>query len=480
MSDQDNNTSGQAPNNQPENNNPPAPPPSVPRSFGPQVRAGSFSGGVRGVHKATAISKNVKIAIFAGVSVAAVAVIWGIVSSGVHQSTSSANAPKDTGAMAARAPNVNKFVYHGAAATSPTSSNVSGATGATHSTYVPAISGADRAKELQKLQQIAIQGTEQRAQAIEQAKTTRLQSKITSTETAYTSPTLIPVKKKQTTTGGAADGVGTAANPETASMNVPMPTNQDYSALLKKLDGGNGGGGIGGGGGGGYSSTNMQGQKARFLKKAENQMDHDYLHQIVKAPISPYELQAGEVIPALLVTKIDSDLPGQITGQVSQNVYSDINGALLIPQGSRLVGLYNSSVSYGQTRVQVAWTRLIFPDGSSINLNGMVGSSRNGQAGLHDEVDNHFWTIFESALLYSVLGAGAQLAQPQQSATFGQAPSVGQTIGQAVGTEIASTGQEIVSRDLNIQPTLKIRAGDQFLVMVNKDMVFPGAYKGAR
>lgn len=471
MSDQENTNSGQIPGEA-------AP---IPPSFGPQVKAGSFSGNVRGVRKATAISKNVKLALFGIVSVAAVAVIWGIVSSGVTHSPQSATAPKDTGAAAAKAPNVGGFVTHGAAATSPTSSTTSsgsGATGSTSSSHVPSISGADRAKELQKLQQIQIQGVEQRAQAIEQAKTTRLQSEITSTDAAYTSPSIVGgIKKSQAkpATDNSTSNVG--ADPETASMNIPMPNSQDYSGLLKKLQGVAGGGGSGSGS---YNTQNMQSQKQKFLQSAASKQDHDYLHQLVKAPISPYELQAGEVIPALLITKIDSDLPGQITGQVSQNVYSDINGALLIPQGSRLVGLYNSSVSYGQTRVQVAWQRLIFPDGSSINLNGMVGSSRNGQAGLHDEVDNHFWTIFESALLYSVLGAGAQLAQPQQSATFGQAPSVGQTIGQAVGTQIAETGQQIVSRDLNIQPTLKIRAGDQFLVMVNKDMVFPGAYKGAK
>jgi type IV secretory pathway VirB10-like protein len=453
---------------------PPSPtvPPAQPPRFGPQPAAGSFSGGTRGVVRATSISKNVKIALFVLGSAAIVGIIWGVATSGVHHGIASANAPKSQGAKPATTPNMAGFYTHGANATGATSSTVSGATGATNSgATVPGIAGANKAKELAALKKIAISGTEARAQAVESAKTTRLQTKISGQEAAYNSPTLVPGFKPEKKGDGQQNVQPDLPNPELASMTVPTGTPPNYGAYLPHLPGQ---------GGNGYKAANMQGQKAHFLQNAANKHNHDYLHQIVKNPISPYELQAGETIPAILITGIDSDLPGQIVGQVSQNVYSNINGALVIPQGSRLVGLYNSSVSYGQTRVQVAWTRLIYPDGSSINLSGMVGTSPSGLSGFHDLVDNHFWTIFGSALLYSVLGAGAQLAQPQQSATFGQAPSVGQTIGQAVGTQIASTGQQVISQDLNIQPTLKIRPGYQFLVMVNRDMVFPGTYQGAK
>lgn len=219
-----------------------------------------------------------------------------------------------------------------------------------------------------------------------------------------------------------------------------------------------------------------QAQKQAFLNSLQNNSD-DYLTSVVQKPISPFEVQAGTIIPAILITGIDSDLPGQILGMVRSNVYDSINGCqLLIPMGSRLVGIYDSQVSYGQTRALVAWQRILFPNGSSIDLQGMPGADLMGYAGFGDKVNNHYGLIFSSVLLMSVLGAGAQLSQPPESNSLYQNPTVGQVMAQNVGTNLANTGDTIINKQLDVQPTIIIRPGYLFNVAVTKDMVFPGAY----
>lgn len=227
-----------------------------------------------------------------------------------------------------------------------------------------------------------------------------------------------------------------------------------------------------------YNEQNMQGQKTAFLKQVSSQTDSDYLNESVQNARSPYEVQAGSIIPAELVTGINSDLPGQILGIIRKNVYDSQTGNyLLIPQGSKLVGVYDSQVAYGQSRVLIAWSRIIFPNGQSINLEGMPGVDLSGMAGLHDLVDNHYVRIFGSALLISLFGAGGQLSQPQQNTTNG-ALSTQQIIAASIGQQFSQTGAQLIQKNLNIQPTIKIRPGDLFNVFVTKDMVFPGPYKG--
>jgi type IV secretory pathway VirB10-like protein len=229
-------------------------------------------------------------------------------------------------------------------------------------------------------------------------------------------------------------------------------------------------------GGGEYAEQNRQADKTAFLQ-SQALSDGDTLGEILKNPISPYELQAGSIIPGILITGINSDLPGQITGQVKTNVYDSISGRhLLIPQGAKLTGVYDSQVAYGQERVLVAWKRILFPNGQSINLAGMPGVDMSGYAGFHDQVNNHYSKIFGSVLLMSVMSAGAQLSQPQTSNSPFQAPTVGQTIAQSVGANIANTGTMITAKNINIQPTLEIRPGYEFNIAVTKDMVFPSAY----
>jgi type IV secretory pathway VirB10-like protein len=225
------------------------------------------------------------------------------------------------------------------------------------------------------------------------------------------------------------------------------------------------------------SDANPQAEKKIFLQ-TNNKEDDDYLNSYLKTPVSPYELQAGTIIPGILITGVNSDLPGQITGQVRSNVYDSVSGKhLLIPQGAKLTGLYDSQVAYGQERVLVVWKRIILPNGKSINLQGMPGVDLSGYAGFNDQVNNHYAKMFSSVFLMSVLGAGAQLSQPQNNSNNPFAtPTVSQTIAQSLGTNIANTVSAITAKDINVQPTLEIRPGYRFNISVAKDIVFPGAY----
>jgi type IV secretory pathway VirB10-like protein len=226
---------------------------------------------------------------------------------------------------------------------------------------------------------------------------------------------------------------------------------------------------------------NLQAEKKDFLKINSQPNPDDYLSASVQKPISPYEIQAGTVIPGVLITGINSDLPGQITGQVRENVYDSITGNyLLIPQGAKVVGLYDSQVAYGQERVLIAWKRIIFPNGNSIDLQGMPGIDLSGYSGFNDQVNNHYTKIFGSVILMSLLSAGAQLSQPQnQSSNLLSVnnPTIGQSLAQSLGTNIANTGTMMTQKNLNIQPTLMIRPGYEFNINVTKDMLFPGTYQ---
>jgi type IV secretion system protein VirB10 len=212
---------------------------------------------------------------------------------------------------------------------------------------------------------------------------------------------------------------------------------------------------------------------AAFPDAAASNADNGYLAAAVQPPISHHELFAGSVIPAVMLTGVDSDLPGSITAQVRQTVYDSLNpSVVLIPQGTRLVGEYSSQVAYGQSRVLVAWSRLIFPDGAMIDLEGMAGTDGEGQAGFHDLVDNHDMRIFGSAILMSLLGVGAQLSQPQ-SANALTTPSASQQAAAAMAEGLNNVGTNVLNRNLDIQPTLNIRPGYAFNVLVNRTMILP-------
>lgn len=186
--------------------------------------------------------------------------------------------------------------------------------------------------------------------------------------------------------------------------------------------------------------------------------------------ISKYEIKAGTIIPAIMISGINSDLPGQIIGQVSENVFDTKTGDyLLIPKGARLIGTYDNAITMGQSRVLVAWNRIIFPDASSINLNLMPGSDQSGYAGLNDKTNSHLTKTFANAMLLSAFSAGVQLSQPQ--ASQGTNISSGQTIAGAIGQQMGTLGEHVISNNMKIQPTLEIRPGFQFNVSVTKDLI---------
>lgn len=223
---------------------------------------------------------------------------------------------------------------------------------------------------------------------------------------------------------------------------------------------------------------NKQQRKEDFLRRASQEPDNDWLMAQKKGQISFYEVKAGSVIPAVMIGGINSDLPGQIIAQVRENVFDTRSGAkVVIPQGTRLVGTYDAHVAYGQQQVLVVWNRMVFPDGTSMNIRGMPGADQSGYAGFKDQVDNHYVRIFGSAMLMSLFSAGVQLSQPQQSASAGQAPSASQTVAGALGQQLGQVGTNMANKNLNIQPTLEIRPGYRFNVMVTKDIVL-GSYQG--
>jgi type IV secretory pathway VirB10-like protein len=206
-------------------------------------------------------------------------------------------------------------------------------------------------------------------------------------------------------------------------------------------------------------------------------------------PASAFSVMAGSVIPAVLVSGINSDLPGPILAQVSQNVFDSATGKyLLVPQGSRLIGIYENASTYGQQRVEIAWQRLIFPNTSSMNLPQMPGADQGGYAGFTDEVNNHYMRTFGTAALMSLISAGQMVGQ---MATFGGGGTYGpygysqpnqwamasQTAGSAASGQFGSVGQQMIGQGLNRPPTIEIRPGYQFNVMVTEDLVFPAGYK---
>jgi type IV secretion system protein VirB10 len=189
----------------------------------------------------------------------------------------------------------------------------------------------------------------------------------------------------------------------------------------------------------------------------------------LQLPTSPYQVMAGTVIAAALVTGINSDLPGQVIANVTEAVYDTATGRfLLIPQGSRLIGRYDSQVSFGQRRVLLVWTRLILPDTSSISLDRLPGIDPAGVAGLEDGVDWHWDRILAGAALSTLLGVGAELAAPNNGSSTG---SVTVAVKQGAQDTVNQVGQEITKRNMSIQPTLNIRPGFPMRVMVNKDLI---------
>jgi len=267
------------------------------------------------------------------------------------------------------------------------------------------------------------------------------------------------------TNGGQQDASGTAG------MLDPMQQYMAASAFGPATGGE--GGMMGGmiGENGGNPDPNQQAAKRAFLSgTAEADI---YLAHTLQAGISPaQEIKAGTIIPGVLISGVNSDLPGQIIGQVREDVYDSATGQnLLIPAGARLIGIYDNGVTLGQTRALVAWTRIIYPDGSSLSLNMMPGADQSGYAGFYDKVNNHYWRIFGNSIMFSLFSAGIQLSQPQKNTGDGYDSQ--QIIAAELGRQMGQLGMEITRRNMDIQPTLEIRPGYRFNVIVTKDIILP-------
>ena len=238
-----------------------------------------------------------------------------------------------------------------------------------------------------------------------------------------------------------------------------------------------------------YDQQNNQAQKSSFLDSKPDKSI--YNPNQIQYPASPYILQSGNTIPAILQTEIVSNLPGLITAVVRRDVYDSINGQyLLIPKGSRLIGEYNSTVSYGQTQLQAVFTRLVRPDGTSIVLPGKSsGVNDMGVSGFSGDVDNHWSGVIGAAALMTLFNLPAIWAQNEQNQGVGYAPyyangsyaggtySMGSNAGtsalQSLGQAASQMGSTISQRQMNIQPTITIHAGYLFSIMVTKDIILP-------
>ncbi|SEI19308.1 type IV secretion system protein VirB10 [Rhizobium tibeticum] len=258
-----------------------------------------------------------------------------------------------------------------------------------------------------------------------------------------------------------AQGSGAASAALRQSNSAPSGAQDLYAAALRA-------------GAAGQVDQNGQASKEDFFNA--DIKDLGYLPNQVVPQQSRYELKRGSVIPATLITGINSDLPGRITAQVSQNVYDSATGHfMLVPQGTKLFGRYDSKVSFSQNRALVVWTDIIFPNGSTLQIGGMAGTDSEGYGGFSDKVDNHYLRTFGSAALVALIGTGIDMSMPQSSTLATQ-----DTASDAARRNFAETfgrvAEQTISKNLIVQPTIKIRPGFRFNVLVDQDIIFPGNY----
>lgn len=217
-------------------------------------------------------------------------------------------------------------------------------------------------------------------------------------------------------------------------------------------------------------TQNGQDKKSAFLSAPVDAKI--YASGRLQTPASPYQVMAGTIIPAAMVTGLNSDLPGQAIATVTEPVYDTVSGkSLLIPQGSRLLGTYDAQVAYGQSRVLLVWTRLIMPDGSSIVLDRLSGTDTRGFAGLEDETDNHWGKLLAGAALSTLLGVGAELGSQNSGLGGTGQQTVVVATSRSAEESVNQVGQQLTRRNLNVQPTLTVRPGFPVRVIVNKDLV---------
>ena len=230
-----------------------------------------------------------------------------------------------------------------------------------------------------------------------------------------------------------------------------------------------------------YQSSNIQSEKDHFLNTA-GKSTQIYSNQTTTEQKYQYEVETGTVIPGVLLTGINSDLPGQIIAKVKRNVFDSTTGKdVLIPQGSTLIGVYSSQISYGQSRCLMVWARIIYPDGENLNLEGIPEADLEGYAGIEDEVNNHYWKIFGNAPnVMSIFSAGVELATQgfgnNNNNNNNNGYNASQIIAGASGLQLGQAGMAMVQKNMNIQPTIEIRHGNEFNILVTSDIAFKKPY----
>jgi len=299
---------------------------------------------------------------------------------------------------------------------------------------------------------------EQQEQVLREQQRQRM-ARMQARDSAYDAPLAIDRGKLEVRSGK--DESATARMTKTAVTSGNAP--DLYAAALRA------------GLGGQNVDPNGQSSKEDFFNA--DLKDLGYLPNRVVPQQSLYELKRGSVIPATLITGINSDLPGRITAQVSQNVYDSATGhRLLIPQGTKLFGRYDSKVSFGQSRVLVVWSDISFPNGSTLQIGGMAGTDAEGYGGFKDKVNNHYLKTFGSAVMIALIGTGIDMAVPQSSTLATQ-----DTASDAARRNFAETfgrvADRTIQRNMDVQPTLQIRPGYKFNVLLDQDIVFPGRYR---
>lgn len=209
---------------------------------------------------------------------------------------------------------------------------------------------------------------------------------------------------------------------------------------------------------------NNQQRKLDFLEEGDS--GGIYNPHALQTPVSPYQVMAGSVISASLITGINSDLPGLVTAQVTENVYDTVTGSvLLIPQGARLIGTYDSVVAFGQSRALLVWQRIVMRDGSSIRIDNLPATDASGYTGLEDEVDYHTWRLLKGIAMATLLGVGTEL-------TFGEEESdLVRAIRESTQQSANRAGQRLTEKNLNVQPTITVRPGWPLKVIVQRDIV---------
>lgn len=209
---------------------------------------------------------------------------------------------------------------------------------------------------------------------------------------------------------------------------------------------------------------NSQQRKNEIVGRANR--DDDINPHTLMPPVSPHTLMAGSIIAASLITGLNSDLPGLVTAQVTENVYDSVTGrTLLIPQGSRLIGSYDSVVAFGQSRALVVWQRIILPDGFSIRIDNVPATDTQGYAGLSDRIDRHTWQLLKGVALSTLLGVGTELSWGSTESDLVRA------IRESAQQSGARAGDQLVMKNLNVQPTLRVRPGWPLRIVVHKDLV---------